>query len=442
MTHPFWIPLGYETRNGSFPSYNDNRHLTTIGPTRSGKGATIIVPVSLRVPHSMFIVDPKGQIAAITGRRRYELGQHVLFLNPFGLHSGPPWRLPRHRFNPLAALDPEHPNFVANVGALAQALIITQGREPYFDDTARNLIVIILVYLIVTFGKSATLGMMRAIILAIAARSKEGMAYIATMQECPLSIVSQGIGRFADIGERNDLASAVSTAVTQTSFLDDPAFTHPETGCLSGSDFDMLQLKEWPTTVYVILPGNYMETYSRFLRLLITSAIESLTASPGGHPVLMMLDEAARLERLPALTSAFGYSAGFGLQLWPFWQDLAQLEHIYQHEWESLLGNCGVTQFFTPADMKTADYISRRGGMTTSSSRSRSYGGLWRKFQSESQSESRVPLLPPEYTFNLAPDKSVIFYAGTHSPFITGRAPYWTIPQLAGTFDPDPFHME
>ena len=84
------LPFGYTAASSRFPSYADNRHLCSIGPTRSGKGATVIVQVLLQVPHSAVVIDPKGQNAAVTARRRRAMGQDVFVLNPFGLHGGPP----------------------------------------------------------------------------------------------------------------------------------------------------------------------------------------------------------------------------------------------------------------------------------------------------------------------------------------------------------------
>ena len=115
---------------------------------------------------------------------------------------------------------------------------------------------------------------------------------------------------------------------------------------------------------------------------------------PQGFPV-PLLDEFARLEQLPAVSNAFGFSAGYHLQLWPFLQDLGQIQEIYGKRWMSILANCGIVQFFTPSDVETAEYLQRRGGITTGESRSRSYsGGLVKSQQGESRSESRVPLLP------------------------------------------------
>src|ERR1700733_4171777 len=209
---------------------------------------------------------------------------------------------------------------------------------------------------------------------------------------------------------------------------------------LTGSDFNLLQLKRKPTTVYLILPGRYMDAYSRFLRLLITSAIDQITTEPGGYPVLMILDEFARLEQLPAVSNAFGFAAGFNLQLWPFLQDLGQIQEIYGKRWMSILANCGIVQFFTPSDVETAEYLQRRGGVTTGESGSRNYsGGILKSQQGESRSESRVPLLPFERMMSLPQDQSVVFFAGKHDPLLVGRTQYWKIPRLNGRYEPDPY---
>jgi type IV secretion system protein VirD4 len=296
-------------------------------------------------------------------------------------------------------------------------------------------------YLIDTMGPQATLAHMRQILTDIAARGEEGAAHLAAMGRSPQSFIRQAIGRFKD-PEARDISAAINTAITQTALLADPALADAaRQGTLTGNDFDFKQLKRRPTTVYLILPGRYMDAYARFLRLIITSALDQLTAEPGGYPVLMILDEFARLEQLPAVSNAFGFAAGFNLQLWPFLQDLPQLQHLYGKNWMSILANCGMQQFFTPVDLETAEYLQRRGGMTTGESRSRSYSGqLWKHQSSESLSDHRMPLLPIERTMSLSDRDALMFFAGRHDPLIAPRAPYWTIPRLAGHFDPDPYH--
>jgi len=441
MSADFPIPYGYTPKRGTFSSYMDNRHLVTVGPTRSGKGSTVIMQTLLQSTASIVVIDPKGQNAAVTARHRRAMGQDVFLLNPFGLHGGAPWNLPKHRFNPLAHLDLANPNIAADVAALAQALILTQGREPYFDDTARDLVTAVMLHLVATHGAAATLPALRKALTDIGARGKEAAALIAAMSQSPYAFVRQPIGRFKDV-EARDISSAINTAITQTAFLDDPALSDPARGgTLTGSDFSLMQLKQKPTTVYLILPGRYMDAYARFLRLIITSALDQLTSEPGGHPVLFILDEFARLEHLPAISNAFGFAAGFNIQLWPFLQDLPQLEALYGKKWMSILANCGLIQFFTPTDVQTAEYLQRRGGMTTGQNKSRTYAGsFWKIERSESLSDNRVALLPFEHMMSLSQEQSVVFFAGKHDPLIATRTPYWEIPRLAGMFDPDPYH--
>ena len=56
-----------------------------------------------------------------------------------------------------------------------------------------------------------------------------------------------------------------------------------------------------------------------------------------------------------------------------------QLKALYKERWESFLANAGVVQGFTPNDLTTADWMSRRAGQATmlapSSSESRSPKG-------------------------------------------------------------------
>ena len=129
----------------------------------------------------------------------------------------------------------------------------------------------------------------------------------------------------------------------------------------------------------------------------------------------MILDEFARLENLPAVSNALWFcrrvqSPALAVPA----EHGAASETSTAKNGRRILANCGMMQFFTPADVETAEYLQRRGGMTTGQSRSRSYyGSFWRREQSESRSENRVPLLPFERMMSMSPQQSVVFFAGT-----------------------------
>lgn len=97
----------------------DDRHITTIAGSRSGKGRSVIIPNLLMYPGSMIVIDPKGENATITCRHRAEkLGQNVCVLDPFEItaeHCVPY----RKRFNPLRILGLDSPTLVEDSGLIS-----------------------------------------------------------------------------------------------------------------------------------------------------------------------------------------------------------------------------------------------------------------------------------------------------------------------------------
>ena len=63
-------------------SYSGARHLLTVAPTRSGKGVSSIIPNLLTYQGSVFVIDPKGENALVTARRRGAGGNGISGLMP------------------------------------------------------------------------------------------------------------------------------------------------------------------------------------------------------------------------------------------------------------------------------------------------------------------------------------------------------------------------
>ncbi len=104
-------------------------HTLIVARTRTGKGTPVIVPTLLRYSGSAFVIDPKGENAAITARVRSQMVQGnlhwVRILNPWNvlddtyqvLNLGKP-----ATYNPLDILERSDPNAVAVAQALAGAV--------------------------------------------------------------------------------------------------------------------------------------------------------------------------------------------------------------------------------------------------------------------------------------------------------------------------------
>ena len=126
-------------------------------------------------------------------------------------------------------------------------------------------------------------------------------------------------------------------------------------------------MKQKPVTVWLILPARRLVTHAKWLRLILTTAIQALMNDThrAKVPVAIVCDEAAALGHLPILENTVALMRGYGLKLITIWQDLAQLRSIYKERWESFIGNAGVLQSFSAQDVGTAEYLSQRTGQTT-----------------------------------------------------------------------------
>ncbi len=402
--------------------YSAPAHLLTVAPSRSGKGACVIIPNLLRLTGgSVIVIDPKGENAAITAPWR-ETASDVYLLNPFDEHG-----MGTAKFNPLAHLSINHPNVVGETASLAEALVPAaaneSGNSKHFTDSARSLVQALLLHLLVQKGSAATLPHMRAIL----ARPESLAAAIVDMSESPHHFIAELASQFTVIN--NEINSVISSARIATKFLSVPAFVN----LLSGSDFAMLDLKERPISLYVILPSRYLQTYAQFLRLVIVSALDQLQSRAGGVKTLFLLDEFAALGHLSQIEIAFGQAAGFNIQLWPFLQDLNQLKDLYASRWESFIANAGAVQWFAPQDQFTADYLSKRLGNKTVETKQRSTGSSQTSGQnsnssssssSESYGEAGVPLMAASELMGLPAFQQLVTVAGLSYPIKGFRHPY------------------
>jgi len=164
--------------------------------------------------------------------------------------------------------------------------------------------------------------------------------------------------------EEKLLSNVLATVQSHTNMLDSPRIRES----LSGSDLRFDDLKIAATTIYLILPADRLDTYGRWLRLLVQQALvvnaRNIDVKPE-RPILFLLDEMAALGRLAMVEQAYGLMAGFGMQLWGIVQDLSQLKRLYGDGWETFVGNSGVLQYFGSRDRMTAEYFSALCGVTT-----------------------------------------------------------------------------
>lgn len=370
--------------------YEGDMHALTVAPTRRGKGATAIIPNLQRSESSILVIDPKGENARCTVKKRLALGQNVRVVDPWGISCQEDKYNPgidaKHlaRFNPLAALAPDDPDLPSDAMLLADALVLPSGNDPFWGEEAKALIQGFILYVVTDTREQEQrhLGRVRDI-LSLRLVTGDDVAGTMTeildrMAESDNPLVNAAAFRLMQKSEK-ERAGVLSMAQASTHFLDSPKIRES----LSGSDFKFSELKteEKGTTVYLVLPLDRLPTYNKWLRLLISSAMIDLTRVPARAnkpPVRVILDEFAALEKLAIVETAFGTMAGLGVQLWIVTQDLGQLMRLYgDKSWQTFVSNAGVFQYFGSRDHETAQYAEHLCGVMTMKKRSLSFGSNW-----------------------------------------------------------------
>ena len=410
---------------GRFVRYGESAHVLTFASSGSGKGVGSIVPNLLDYTGSVICIDPKGENAAIAARRRREMGQAVFVLDPWGL-SGQGGA----RFNPLAWLTPESPDLAEDAMMLAEALAPDGENtdESHWNEEARALLTGLLLHVALNEAEGDRhLGKLREFL------NLGGEDFRALLQHMAASkaaggLVAAAANRMASKAEK-EASSVLSTAQRHTHFLDGGRMRT----VLEASDFDLLDLKRRPMTVFLVLPAERLATHGRWLRMVVSLALTAMARVPGrpAEPVLFLLDEFASLGHLKMIESAMGLMRGYGLKLWPILQDLPQLKGRYPSLWQSFIANAGAIQVFGVNDKETADYFSHLLGQTTVdvenvSGEDYSYGKAGRA------------LLMPDEIMRIERGWQLLLLQGAPAAVVE-KVRYFDDPAFQGQFDRNPY---
>jgi type IV secretion system protein VirD4 len=417
---------------GRLLRYDGPAHLLTIAPTRSGKGVGTIIPNLLTANRSIICIDPKGENARVTLRQRETFGT-VHCLDPFGISGRP-----TARYNPLDRLDADSLDLAEDAMTLADALVFDeQTSEAHWNEEAKALISGIILYVVCHDDAShRTLTSVRDY-LTLAPDDFTALLTVMQASNAAGGLITRAANRHVSKSHR-EAAGVLSAAQRHTHFLDSPRIAQ----VVAGSDFAFADLKDSVATVFLILPPDRLDTYSRWLRLLVAQAINELARSSAKppRPVLFLLDEFAALGRLQPVERAMGLMAGYGLQLWPILQDIHQLRTNYGTNAGTFLSNAGVLQAFGINDYDTADMLSKTMGRETIAYET---GGQSQKdvvIKNPERSLSKTQhlvtrnLMDPNEIMKLAPDTLLLMRVG-ENPLIVKKLRYYADKEFVGLFD-------
>ena len=347
----------------------DDRHMLSIGSSRSGKGTSVIIPNLLLWEGSALVIDPKGTNAAVTAKRRQDMGQNVYIVDPFRVLDERPKdfyktlrKKERDGFNPLAvdAFDINALTIREDIGVIADALVVSEAishKDPHWDDSARMLLAGFIAELVTRY-KNPSLPMIRDLLVLGKDQQIELWASMSSNKHAgdlardAGSRMRQGFGT-------DEMRNIVSNANKHSEWLSSPGIKN----VLTKSTFTFSELKEKPTTIYLVVPPRFLDVHKRFLRLFVNLALSEM--SKGGRSktkVLMILDEFQQLGKMVEVEKAFRLLAGYNFIVWPFVQDWAGMVELYGNGANSFLSSSRAVQVFSLSDLQSLEFVSKTIG--------------------------------------------------------------------------------
>ena len=403
-------------------------------PPGTGKGTTIIIPTLLDFQQSAFVIDPKGENAAVTMRcRREHHGQTVHVLNPWGMHG-----IPTSRINPLDLLDRNDINCVSNASFLADLIMVPNPgtHDRFWDESARAMLIGLMLYIVEKEPQNDNLAYLRRL-ATLPDREFDKIAGEMALSDAFDGALAEAGGTILGMDTKT-CSNVRATVQAHTAFLADPVIKR----ATDRSDFSFSELKEKPTTVYVIIPAEHLGTQGRWLRLMVGMALTSIERGTRFNlRTLFMLDEFAALGRMQKIETGIATLRGYGVDFALAVQDLNQIRNIYGPAADTLLANCADKWFCRISDLNTAQLVSAMLGTATIMDRSESTShnpGQPEPGTSESWSSRARPLMMPDELLGKGAETAFLVRSGA-PPIMIAPYPYYVNEGCMQWADPNPF---
>ena len=455
--------LGYQTVR-LFVLYLDPGlgHLITFGSTRSGKGAGQIVTNLLNWPGSVVVLDIKGEnYLRSAGWRATKLNHQVYRFSPFEAHTDV--------WNPLLSirtrLEGEPPltfnercQEEEDTRYLANLLIAPSGsqHDRFWEDKAKALLVGLLLHVRTTpldthprdgaTDHSVHERSMYEVARLAALETDDFSSLLEDMRKSTRTLIRQvGTSFQGYLAHEGKLGLSIQASLLQ--HLDVWSYERIRRATYQAAEspgaeptpnaFEFETLRNGKTSLYLVIPPEYLAEYRAVLRVLVGCGIRQLkesyvsarTQAPlkDQPPVLFLLDEFPQLAYLSPIAEGLAYLAGYDIRLWLFLQDINQLRIHYPDAWGSFLANTEFKCFFGVNDIDTAKLVSEMTGTLNAGDITQLIPGVIRIDPSPLKDfVTGRYLLTPDEVMRMPPTKQMVFGKGL-KPMYLDLTPFYRL---------------
>jgi type IV secretion system protein VirD4 len=426
--------------DGEYITLPGFEHAALYAKTRSGKTTSSVIPNAFNWPGSLVVLDVRREIfKATAGHRATALGQEVYLLDP----ASPNGR--SHRWNPLAIVDRTSEDRFDQISRVSLMMFPdhtgssgTTNTDKFWDPAGRS-----------AYNAVATL---------IAETPEWPLTHAQVLRlfsGAGIDVIIEAVNRRRS--ERGKPPYSQSTIDGLSGYISGDTqmvegirktvevklqawFNHKIAAATSSSDFDLRDLRRKPMTIYVGISPSNIARWRSYLALFFEQLVNlNVDETPQENPelkvpLLVVMDEFARLGRMQTIAEAAQYAAGYGMRFFYVIQNKRQLEAIYGDAASAdIFDNTGVEIIFGTNDQKTTKEVSERFGddtvMIRTQNRPRYFAfANWQK-QSEAEHPHRRPGLLPQEIARMGPDEQIVLRAGMQ-PMMVSRLQWFKDPAI------------
>ncbi|ATU95354.1 Ti-type conjugative transfer system protein TraG [Phyllobacterium zundukense] len=382
------------------------------------KTTSVTIPTALKWGGGLIVLDPSSEVAPMVVDHRRKAGRKVIVLDPSSPATG---------FNALDWIGRFGGTKEEDIVAVATWIMTdnaraASARDDFFRASAMQLLTALIADVCLsghTAESEQTLRQVRKNLSEPEPQLRQRLQEIYDNSNS--DFVKENVAAFVNMTPET-FSGVYANAVKETHWLSYPNYA----ALVSGTTFSTSNLAAGNTDVFINIDLKALETHAGLARVIIGAFLNAIYNRDGAMQgrALFLLDEVARLGYMRILETARDAGRKYGITLIMIYQSIGQMRETYG-------GRDAASKWFESAswisfaainDPETADYISRRCGMTTVE-----IDQVSRSFQAKGSSRTRSkqlaarPLIQPHEVLRMRADEQIVFTAG-NAPLRCGRA--------------------
>lgn len=400
------------------------------------KTTSVTVPTALKWGSTLVVLDPSNEVAPMVIDHRKAAGRDVRILDP---------KKPDAGFNALDWIGRYGRSKEEDIAAVASWIMSDSGRaigvrDDFFRASGLQLLTALIADVCLsghTRKEDQTLRQVRRNLAEPEPKLRERLQAIHANSSS--GFVRENVAAFVNMTPET-FSGVYANAVKETHWLSYENYA----GLVSSKSFSTEQLLAGSLDVFINIDLKTLETHSGLARVIIGSFVNAIynRNRSGDDLALFLLDEVARLGYLRILETARDTGRKYGISLTLIFQSIGQMRETFggRDATSKWFESASWVSFAAINDPETAEYVSRRCGMTTVE-----VDQVSRSFQSRGSSRTRSkqlaarPLIQPDEVLRMRADEQIVFTAG-NAPLRCGRAIWFRRNDMRGCVKGSRFH--